>query len=189
MPPLSSGGASIAQPSLRFHIPLIEPDLQDFRIRLSDKTSCLRTRKVVSTEPNQPPGPWHPGGLWLSAVLKTDDDALAGDTLFPDHNPGPSFASACGAFRSSRAPAEFTRVAPISYALLLPTPALNQGPFPPPALPGFLSNTGLSATPSRPVCPSPAPGWSSRPTTRWGFPCCVRFPLVYMPSPLPRHGD
>ena len=40
-PPLSSGGASLAQPWLRFHIPLIEPDVQISRIRLSDKTSRL----------------------------------------------------------------------------------------------------------------------------------------------------
>ena len=31
--------------------------------------------------------------------------------------------------------------------LLLPAPPLNQGPFPPPALPGYLGNTGLSAIP------------------------------------------
>ncbi len=60
---------------------------------------------------------------------------------------GSPFASACGAFRNSRTSSEFNRVAPISCALPLPAPALNQGPFPPPALPGLLSNTGLSATP------------------------------------------
>ena len=43
-PPLSSGGASLAQPWLRFHIPLIEPDMQISRIRLSDKTSRLSFR-------------------------------------------------------------------------------------------------------------------------------------------------
>jgi hypothetical protein len=31
--------------------------------------------------------------------------------------------------------------------LLVPAPPLNQGPFPPPALPGYLGNTGLSAIP------------------------------------------
>ena len=46
-PPLSSGGASLARPWLRFHTPLIEPDLQFSRIRLSDKTSRLRPRHVV----------------------------------------------------------------------------------------------------------------------------------------------
>ena len=34
-------------PSLRFHIPLIEPDRQISRIRLSDKTSRLHPRHVV----------------------------------------------------------------------------------------------------------------------------------------------
>src|SRR6476469_191340 len=42
LPPLSSGGALVVQPWLRFHIPLIEPDRQISRIRLSDKTSRLR---------------------------------------------------------------------------------------------------------------------------------------------------
>jgi hypothetical protein len=32
---------------LRFHIPLIEPDVQISRIRLSDKTSRLRPRPAV----------------------------------------------------------------------------------------------------------------------------------------------
>src|SRR5580692_3924538 len=47
LPPLSSGGALVAQPWLRFHTPLIEPDVQISRIRLSDKTSRLRPRHVV----------------------------------------------------------------------------------------------------------------------------------------------
>src|ERR1019366_1237931 len=34
LPPLSSGGASMVSPWLRFHIPLIEPDRQISRIRL-----------------------------------------------------------------------------------------------------------------------------------------------------------
>ena len=37
----------MAQPWLRFHTPLIEPDMQISRIRLSDKTSRLRPRHVV----------------------------------------------------------------------------------------------------------------------------------------------
>ena len=44
LPPLSFGGASLVRPWLRFHIPLIEPDRQISRIRLSDKTSRLRFR-------------------------------------------------------------------------------------------------------------------------------------------------
>jgi hypothetical protein len=35
-PPLSSGGALVVRPWLRFHIPLIEPDRRFSRIRLSD---------------------------------------------------------------------------------------------------------------------------------------------------------
>ena len=46
-PPLSSGGALVARPWLRFHTPLIEPDMQISRIRLSDKTSRLRPRHVM----------------------------------------------------------------------------------------------------------------------------------------------
>ena len=46
-PPLSSGGALVARPWLRFHTPLIEPDMRISRIRLSDKTSRLRPRHVV----------------------------------------------------------------------------------------------------------------------------------------------
>jgi hypothetical protein len=61
---------------------------------------------------------------------------------------------------------------------------LNQGPFPLPALPGFISTTGLSATPRRPACPSRASGWSSHTTPR-GFPCCVRFPCVHAIATTP----
>ncbi len=45
LPPLSSGGASMVRPWLRFHIPLIEPDRQISRIRLSDKTSRFRVQR------------------------------------------------------------------------------------------------------------------------------------------------
>ena len=37
----------MVQPWFRFHIPLIEPDMQISRIRLSDKTSRLHPRHVV----------------------------------------------------------------------------------------------------------------------------------------------
>src|SRR6202166_296894 len=43
-PPLSSGGALVVRPWLRFHIPLIEPDRRISRIRLSDKTPRLYFR-------------------------------------------------------------------------------------------------------------------------------------------------
>ena len=45
LPPLSSGGALVVPPALRFHIPLIEPDRQISRIRLSDKTSRFRVQR------------------------------------------------------------------------------------------------------------------------------------------------
>jgi hypothetical protein len=45
LPPLSFGGASLVLPWLRFHIPLIEPDRQISRIRLSDKTSRCRVQR------------------------------------------------------------------------------------------------------------------------------------------------
>ena len=48
-PPLSSGGALVARPWLRFHTPLIEPDMRIARIRLSDKTSRLRPRRAAPT--------------------------------------------------------------------------------------------------------------------------------------------
>ncbi len=83
---------------------------------------------------------------------------------------------------------EFCRVAPISTPSSLPAPSLNQGPFPPPALPGFVSTTGLSATPSRPACPSRASSWSfARP--RYRVSRVARAFLVCMLSPLPRHSD
>jgi len=83
---------------------------------------------------------------------------------------------------------EFCRVAPISTPSSLPAPSLNQGPFPPPALPSFVSTTGLSATPSRPACPSRASSWSfARP--RYRASRVARAFLVCMPSPLPRRSD
>jgi hypothetical protein len=46
-PPLSSGGALVVQPWLRFHIPLIEPDMRISRIRLSDKSSRFRVQRLL----------------------------------------------------------------------------------------------------------------------------------------------
>ena len=60
LPPLSSGGASIAKPSLRFHTPLIELDMQISRIQLSDKNSHLRTRKVIHSSLVNSTGPCTP---------------------------------------------------------------------------------------------------------------------------------
>jgi hypothetical protein len=47
LPPLSSGGVLVVQPWLRFHIPLIEPDMQLSRIRLSDKNSRFREQRLL----------------------------------------------------------------------------------------------------------------------------------------------
>src|SRR3979409_1117015 len=47
LPPLSAGGASLVRPWLRFHTPLIEPDMQISRIRLSDRTSRLHPRRAT----------------------------------------------------------------------------------------------------------------------------------------------
>ena len=44
--------------------------------------------------------------------------------------------------------------------------------------------SGLSATPTRPACPSRASGCSSL-ITHWGFPCCVRFPCVHAAATTP----
>ena len=41
------GGPIYSRSVLRFHIPLIEPDVRISRIRLSDKDSCVRPRKVA----------------------------------------------------------------------------------------------------------------------------------------------
>ncbi len=75
---------------------------------------------------------------------------------------------------------------PISWLSLLLALTLNQGPFPPPALPGFPGTTDPSATSSGPACPSRESGWGSRAPTRRGFPCCVQSPFACMPAPLPR---
>jgi hypothetical protein len=47
LPPLSFGGALVVRPWLRFHIPLIEPDMQISRIRLSDKNSRFRVQRLL----------------------------------------------------------------------------------------------------------------------------------------------
>ena len=69
-PPLSSGGASVARPWLRFHTPLIEPDWWISRIRLSDKTSRLHPRHVVP-QPAQAYEPEVPVKVreWISPAL------------------------------------------------------------------------------------------------------------------------
>ena len=41
LPALSFAGASLFPPCFRFHTPLIEPDVQIYRIRLSEKTHAI----------------------------------------------------------------------------------------------------------------------------------------------------
>jgi hypothetical protein len=41
---------SVPYALLRFHLPLIEPDVRISRIRLSDKRSYLRPRKVAGAQ-------------------------------------------------------------------------------------------------------------------------------------------
>ena len=146
LPPLSFDGASIAQPSLRFHILLIKPDRQISRIRLSDKTSRLRTRKVRCSSLDPRHRTVYPGVQQPSVLHITVNATTWAFIRFPNYHSGSFFASTCGTFRSSRTSSELPRVAPISCASPLPAPVLNSGPFPPPALPGFFSHTGLSAT-------------------------------------------
>jgi len=57
LPPLSFGGTSIAEPSLRFHILLIEPDKQFSRIRLSDKTHTFAHETSSAVHPAYNTGP------------------------------------------------------------------------------------------------------------------------------------
>ena len=44
-------GCLTSRTMLRFHIPLIKPDVRVSRIRLSDKGSCVRTREVTPGPP------------------------------------------------------------------------------------------------------------------------------------------
>jgi len=50
-PPLSFGGASLAGPSLRFHILLIEPGMQNYRTGLSDKTHAFAHERSAAGPP------------------------------------------------------------------------------------------------------------------------------------------
>ena len=55
-PPLSSCAVPEYPAMLRFHTPLIEPDMQISRIRLSDRTSRLRSRRPAAPRAGQRPG-------------------------------------------------------------------------------------------------------------------------------------
>src|SRR5450631_2830417 len=77
LPPLSSGGALVVRPWLRFHIPLIEPDMQISRIRLSDKTSRLHPRRVAPKR-SQAYEPEVPVKVreWIAPALASPDFVL-----------------------------------------------------------------------------------------------------------------
>ena len=76
-PPLSFGGALAVRPWLRLHIPLIEPDVQISRIRLSDKTSRLHPRHVAAKR-GQTHEPEVPVKVreWISPALALPDLVL-----------------------------------------------------------------------------------------------------------------
>src|SRR6202790_4407565 len=76
-PPLSSDGASLVRPWLRFHTPLIEPDMQISRIRLSDKTSRLHPRRAA-TKLCQAYEPEVPVKVreWIGSALASPDFVL-----------------------------------------------------------------------------------------------------------------
>ena len=67
----------MVQPWLRFHIPLIEPDMQIARIRLSDKISRLHPRHVVP-KPRQAYEAEVPVKVrkWISPALASPDLVL-----------------------------------------------------------------------------------------------------------------
>src|SRR5437588_508107 len=73
-PPLSSGGALLVRTWLRFHTPLIEPDMRIARIRLSDKTSRHRPRRAAP-KPGQTYEPEVPVEMreWISPASASPD--------------------------------------------------------------------------------------------------------------------
>ncbi len=71
---------------------------------------------------------------------------------------------------------------------LRPALILSQGPFPPPALPGFHSTTGPSAILDRQALPSPTSCWRHPPPQPRTSRVACALPLSRMPLPIPRHG-
>src|SRR5499433_3577525 len=86
-PPLSSGGALVVRPWLRFHIPLIEPDRRLSRIRLSDKTSRLRPRHVAAKrgQAYEPEVPVE-AREWISPALASPDLVLGAQPPAQPHS-------------------------------------------------------------------------------------------------------
>ena len=75
---------------------------------------------------------------------------------------------------------------PISGPSLLWILLLNQGPFPPRALPRLVGHTDLSAIPFGPAPSSRTAGSRVVLSTERDFPCCHGTPLANMPSSMPR---
>src|SRR3981189_3758910 len=87
LPPLSSGGASLVYPWLRFHTPLIEPDMQICRIRLSDKTSRLHPRRAATKlcQPYEPAMPVE-AREWMAPALVSPGLVLASQPPAQPHS-------------------------------------------------------------------------------------------------------
>ena len=157
-PRLSVRGAPLATPWLRFQSPLIEPDMRISRIRLSDKTSCFRPRKVAGAEVDGKSAEC----AFPSSIDHDNSPQLPAPPVSDRRVPRTTFEFSLRfhmvCISQPLETPEFRRVAPISTPSSLPASALNQGSFPPSALPDFVSNTSLSATPPRPNRPSRAFG-------------------------------
>ena len=148
------------------------------RLRVNAKTGCIRNER-----------------LHLSYIPSFSPSPVRRATA-PPYLPGNS----CRTRRRSdtRLPSSLSRVTPSAVSehlpeLLgcpIPAPSLriasvpNQGLFPPPALPGFNGNTGLSVTPLR---PDPSLTGVRLPILEHalGLPVLRAFSFVYMPRHYP----
>jgi len=83
-PPLSLGGASLAGPSLRFHILLIEPGMQNYRARLSDKTHAFAHERSAAGPPTHRTGPCYPGVQRPGELQTTAKVAAWASSCSPD---------------------------------------------------------------------------------------------------------
>ena len=154
-------------------LPLIKPDMRISRIRLSDKNSRVRPRKAADTFAEQDETQLLIRGCEgescrpLPRILCLRATTLEADRLraFSEATLQPMWAIEAKLRRSLRFGAqrppqrlnhilEFVGSSPISRLSPLRTLTLNQGPFPPSALPEIPGTTGLSATPTNPACPS-----------------------------------
>ncbi len=97
----------------------------DFPHPALGQDTYLRTRKVMRSSPTQRTELCDSGVNQASVLFTTANATDWAVIRCPDRSPDSSFASACGACRSSRTLTEFPRVAPISRALPLSVPVLN----------------------------------------------------------------